>query len=61
MKTKLKRDYTIDFFRGFVALWIVFIHTVCKSGASYVSSKVLNYALIIDGPLFIFISGMSFK
>lgn len=56
----LKRDYAIDFLRGFAALWIVLIHTVCKSGASYVPSKILDYALIIDVPLFIFISGMSF-
>ncbi len=56
-----KRDNTIDFFRGIAALWIIVIHTVCKSGSSYVPTGVLTVALIIDVPLFIFISGMAYN
>ena len=57
----MKRDNAIDFFRGFAALWIIVIHTVCKSGSSYVPGLVLNLVLIIDVAIFIFISGMSFN
>lgn len=56
-----KRDYNIDFFRGLAAVWIIFIHTCFWSGESYVPFWLKQLSLIIDVPLFIFISGMSFN
>lgn len=56
-----KRDYNIDFFRGIATIWIIFIHTCFWSGASYVPVWLQSFSLIIDVPLFMFISGMSFN
>ncbi len=56
----MKRNYNLDFFRGIAALSIIFIHTVCKSGSEYIPIWMLDVSLLIDVPLFIFISGMTF-
>ena len=55
------RDNNIDFFRGIAALCIIFIHTVFWSGTSYTPSTMKSLSLLIDVPIFIFISGMSFN
>lgn len=54
------RNYTIDFLRAIAALWIVVIHTAFWSGETYLPSWFINLTLLIDVPLFIFISGISF-
>lgn len=56
----MKRNNNLDFFRGIAALAIIFIHTVCKSGSEYIPIWMLDISLLIDVPLFIFISGMTF-
>ena len=56
-----RRDYNIDFFRGIATLWIIFIHTCFWSGEEYVPSILRQISLIIDVPIFMFISGMSFN
>lgn len=56
-----KRDNNIDFFRGIAAICIIFIHTVFWSGTSYTSPGIKSLSLLIDVPIFIFISGMSFN
>lgn len=55
------RNYNIDFFRGIAALGVIFIHTCFWSGGSFVPVWLKSFALMIDVPLFIFISGMSFN
>ncbi len=57
----MKRDNYIDFIRGIAAVWIVLIHTCFWSGGSYVPVWCRSLTLIIDVPLFVFISGMSFN
>ena len=57
----MKRDNTIDFLRGFAAIWIILIHTCFWSGEAYVPIWLRSLSLIIDVPLFIFISGMTFN
>ena len=57
----VKRDNSIDFFRGVAAIWIIFIHTCFWSGEVYVPVWLKSLSLIIDVPLFIFISGMTFN
>ncbi len=58
---KKERNYNIDFLRGIAVLCIVLIHTVWWSGTSYLPSEFSNICLLIDVPVFIFISGMSFN
>ena len=57
----VKRDNSIDFFRGVAAIWIIFIHTCFWSGEIYVPVWLKSLSLIIDVPLFMFISGMTFN
>lgn len=57
----VKRDNNIDFFRGIAAIWIIFIHTCFWSGEVYVPVWLRSLSLIIDVPLFVFISGMTFN
>lgn len=57
----IKRNDNIDFFRGVAAVWIIFIHTCFWSGSSYVPTWLQSLSLIIDVPLFVFISGMTFN
>jgi len=56
-----KRDNLIDIFRGIAILAIIIIHTTFWSGSSYVPDYIRSLSLIIDVPLFIFISGMTFN
>ena len=55
------RNYNLDFYRGFAAIWIVFIHCCFWSGEGYVPQNVKSLSLFIDVPLFIFISGMTYN
>lgn len=55
------RNYNLDFYRGFAAIWIVFIHCCFWSGESYVPQCVKSLSLFIDVPLFMFISGMTYN
>ena len=57
----MKRDNTIDLFRGIAALSIVIIHTAFWSGSSYVPPIIQSLTLLIDVPLFMFISGMTYN
>ena len=54
-----ERDYSIDFFKGISVLSMVFIHTVWWTGESYVPNIVAQFSLLIDVPLFFFLSGSS--
>ena len=54
------RNYNLDFYRGFAILWILVIHSCFCSGYSYVPEYVRNLSLLIDVPLFIFLSGMTY-
>ena len=61
MEKKLnKRNHNIDFLRGVAALCIVVIHTAWWSGTAYLPSWFSNLTLLIDVPVFMFLSGMSF-
>ena len=53
------RDYSIDFFKGITVVSIIFIHTVWWSGQSYVPNIVAQFSLLVDVPLFFFLSGAS--
>lgn len=57
----MKRDNFIDFIRGLAAIWIILIHTCFWSGELYTPLWLRSLVLIIDVPLFVFISGMSFN
>ena len=56
-----KRDNSIDILRGIAVFAIIIIHTTFWSGESYVPDFVRSLSLLIDVPLFIFISGMTFN
>lgn len=61
MKSKT-RDIYLDFYRGIATISVVFIHTVYWSGQNYLSDSVgilYTLALLIDVPLFVFLSGWS--
>ena len=58
---KKERNYSIDFLRGIASLCIILIHTAWWSGTSYLPAEFSNATLLIDVPVFIFISGMSFN
>lgn len=56
-----KRNYNIDFLRGIATIWIIVIHTSWWSGTNYLPAWFSNLMLLIDVPVFIFISGISFN
>jgi len=56
-----KRDNTIDFLRGLAAISVIFIHTCFWSGTSYVPVTMQSLSLLIDVPIFVLLSGMSFN
>ena len=58
---KTTRNNSIDFFRGLAFLAIIFIHTAFWSGESYNPAWFKNIFLLVDVPLFIFISGVSYN
>ena len=55
-----KRVNSIDFFRGIAALSVIMIHTVFHSGNSYVPANIQGWFLLIDIPIFIYLSGLLF-
>lgn len=56
-----KRNYNIDFLRGCAFIFIVLIHTAWWSGQEYLPDWFSNLFLLIDVPIFIFISGLSYN
>lgn len=56
-----KRNYNIDFLRGIATIWIIIIHTSWWSGTIYLPNWFSNLTLLIDVPVFMFISGISFN
>ena len=59
MQSVIKRDYSIDFFRGIAVLSIILIHTAFWSGTVYVPYWFENITLLIDVPVFFFLAGES--
>ena len=51
-----KRVSSIDFFRGIAALSVIMIHTVFHSGNSYVPANVSGCFLLIDIPIFLYLT-----
>lgn len=51
------RDHFVDVFKGMMILWVIHIHTVFWSGYQYVPEVVRQLTLLIDVPIFFFISG----
>ena len=58
---KQERNYSIDFLRGIAVISIIAIHTAWWSGQGYLPAWFSNLFLLIDVPVFIFISGISFS
>lgn len=56
-----KRNNNIDFLRGIATLCIIVIHTAFWTGEAYLPPWVTNLSLLIDVPVFMFISGISFS
>ena len=56
-----KRNNNIDFLRGIATICIILIHTAFWSGELYLPVWFKNLTLIIDVPVFMFISGISFS
>jgi len=52
-----ERDRYTDSFKGMLILWVIHIHTVFWTGDSYVPEAVRQASLLIDVPVFFFISG----
>jgi len=53
------RDHYIDAMKGVAILGVLFIHTVFGSGDRYVPGLFRTIALLIDVPIFFFLSGMT--
>lgn len=51
------RDLYIDTVRGICVIAIIFIHTVFWSGVGYCPDWIRNLALLVDVPLFFFLTG----
>lgn len=51
------RDSYIDCFKGAMILWVIHIHTVYWSGYAYIPEHVRQITLLVDVPIFFFISG----
>jgi hypothetical protein len=56
-KMKTVRDPFVDWFKGIMILSVINIHTVYWSGYSYIPEGVRQAALLVDVPIFFFISG----
>jgi fucose 4-O-acetylase-like acetyltransferase len=55
--TPAGRDSYIDCFKGAIILWVIHIHTVYWSGYAYIPEHVRQITLLVDVPIFFFISG----
>ncbi len=53
----MARDPFVDVFKGAMILWVIHIHTVFWSGYHYVPEAVRQFTLLVDVPIFFFISG----
>lgn len=53
----MQRDLYIDTIRGICVVSIIFIHTVFYSVASFTPDWIRNISLLMDVPLFFFLSG----
>ena len=51
------RDPFVDWFKGIMILSVINIHTVYWSGNSYIPEGVRQAALLVDVPIFFFMSG----
>ena len=58
---KKERNNSIDFFRGIAFLAIILIHTAFWSGSGYLELWFRCLFLLVDVPLFMFISGISYN
>ena len=56
-KVQTGRDPFVDWFKGIMILSVIHIHTVYWSGFGYVPAGVREAALLVDVPIFFFISG----
>jgi surface polysaccharide O-acyltransferase-like enzyme len=57
---QLKRDETIDVFRGFAMLWVVVIHNIYHLGYfDRATGDILRSYVLFEMPLFFFITGAS--
>lgn len=56
-----KRNYNIDFLRGFATICIILIHTTFWSGEAYLPKWFITLSMFIDVPAFMFISGITFN
>ncbi len=57
----MKRDQTIDTLRGFAMTWVILIHCIFWTYFFYSSTEAtLKSFLLIEMPLFFFVSGASF-
>ena len=61
MKIFKDRNYTIDFLRGCACIFIILIHTAWWSGQKYLPSWFSNLFLLVDVPIFVFLSGLSYN
>lgn len=55
------RNKSIDFLRGIACIFIILIHTTWYSGTEYLPQWFCNMFLLIDVPVFIFLSGLSYR
>ena len=55
----MKRDLSIDFYRGLGVISVIFIHTVFWSGQEYTPQILKSFVLLLDVPFFFFISGQT--
>ena len=57
----IKDINTIDFLRGCACIFIILIHTAWWSGQKYLPSWFSNLFLLVDVPIFVFLSGLSYN
>lgn len=57
----MKRDESLDFWRGIACIAIILIHTVFHSGSAYIPYKISCWFLLFDIPVFMCIAGMTYS